>query len=233
VVLAAGQDEVSGHDNVLKRITGQWPLTPVFQHAGFGPAQETDDTIKLEAEFPPMGAAPQHLSLTFSFNGSDKIKRVEQQQQAAPPQPPDAPADAAIDSPPDAPPASTAPPPAAPPASAVPPPEAPPASTAPPPEAPPASTAPPPVAPASALPAPEVLPASGAEPVPPDPPCEGALLVPHRAAARRTTAKTRPFAQRMVAPWCSRQALLGLDLGQLTGDRLLTGIALFAARACG
>jgi hypothetical protein len=33
-----------------------------------------------------MGAAPQKLSLTFSFNGSDKIQRVEQQQQAAPPQ---------------------------------------------------------------------------------------------------------------------------------------------------
>jgi hypothetical protein len=42
----------------------------------------------LDADFPPLGAAPQKLSLTFSFNGSDKIKRVEQQQQAAPPQAP-------------------------------------------------------------------------------------------------------------------------------------------------
>src|SRR6195256_5179162 len=88
VVLASGQTEVSGRDEVTKRITGQWPLTPVFQHAGFGPPQESDDTLKLEAEFPPMGAAPQKLSLTFSFNGSDKIERVEQQQQAAPAQPP-------------------------------------------------------------------------------------------------------------------------------------------------
>jgi hypothetical protein len=88
VVLATGQDEISGHDNVLKRITGQWPLTSVFVHAGFSAAREENEQVKVDAEFPPMGAAPQKLSLTFSFNGSDKIKRVEQQQQAAPPQPP-------------------------------------------------------------------------------------------------------------------------------------------------
>jgi hypothetical protein len=88
VVLSTGQAEIAGREEVTKRITGQWPLTPVFQHAGFGPPQESGDTLKLEAEFPPFGAAPQKLSLTFSFNGSDKIKRVEQQQQAAPAQPP-------------------------------------------------------------------------------------------------------------------------------------------------
>jgi Pyridoxamine 5'-phosphate oxidase len=88
VVLATGQDEVTGHANVLKRITGQWPLTSVFVHAGFSAPREEDGQVKIDAEFPPMGAAPQKLSLSFSFNGSDKIKRVEQQQQAAPPQPP-------------------------------------------------------------------------------------------------------------------------------------------------
>jgi hypothetical protein len=88
VVLATGQDEIAGHDNVLKRITGQWPLTPVFQHAGFSAPREEDGTVKVEGEIPPMGAAPQRLSLTFSFNASDQIKRVEQQQQGAPPQPP-------------------------------------------------------------------------------------------------------------------------------------------------
>jgi hypothetical protein len=88
VVLATAQGEVTGRDEVVKRITGQWPLTPVFQHAGFGAPQESGDTIRLDADFPPFGAAPQKLSLTFSFNGSDKIKRVEQQQEAAPPQAP-------------------------------------------------------------------------------------------------------------------------------------------------
>jgi hypothetical protein len=35
-----------------------------------------------------MGAAPQKLNLTFTFDDSDRIKRIEQQQQGAPPQPP-------------------------------------------------------------------------------------------------------------------------------------------------
>jgi hypothetical protein len=88
VVLATAQGEVSGHDNVLKRITGQWPLTPVFQHAGFSAPREEGDAVKVDAEFPPMGAAPRALKLTFSFNGDDEIKRVEQQQEAPPPQAP-------------------------------------------------------------------------------------------------------------------------------------------------
>jgi hypothetical protein len=86
VVLATAQGEVSGRDEVVKRITGQWPLTPVFQLSGFGPPQESNGTLKLEGELPPLGAAPQKVSLTFSFDGNDKIKRVEQSQQAAPPQ---------------------------------------------------------------------------------------------------------------------------------------------------
>jgi hypothetical protein len=86
VVLATAQGEVTGRDEVLKRITGQWPLTPVFQHAGFSTPRENGDQVTLEADFPPLGAAPQKLNLTFSFNGGDKIKRVEQQQQAAAPQ---------------------------------------------------------------------------------------------------------------------------------------------------
>jgi hypothetical protein len=85
VVLATGNDEITGQVNVLKRITGQWPLTPVFQHAGFSDPQESDGQVKLEGELPPMGAAPQKIVLTFSFDGGAKIKRIEQQQQAASP----------------------------------------------------------------------------------------------------------------------------------------------------
>src|SRR5215212_9882424 len=65
VVLATAQGEVSGHDNVLQRITGQWPLTPVFQLAGFGPPREDGDRLRVDAEFPPLGAAPRALSLVF------------------------------------------------------------------------------------------------------------------------------------------------------------------------
>src|SRR5205807_3634750 len=88
VLATAGQAEISGHDNVLKRITGQWPLTSVFVHAGFSAPRKVDGQVKVDAEVPPMGAAPQKVSLTFSFNGRDQIERVEQQLHAAPPQPP-------------------------------------------------------------------------------------------------------------------------------------------------
>jgi pyridoxamine 5'-phosphate oxidase-like protein len=86
VVLATGNDEVSGRDNVVKRITGQWPLTPVFQHAGFSTPVEEDGHVTAEGELPPMGAAPQKISLNFAFDGDSKIKRIEQKQQAAGPQ---------------------------------------------------------------------------------------------------------------------------------------------------
>ena len=88
VVLVSGNEEILGHANVLKRITGQWPLTSVLVHAGFSAPREENGQVKVDAEVPPMGAAPQKLSLTFGFDGDDKIKRIEQQQQPAPPQPP-------------------------------------------------------------------------------------------------------------------------------------------------
>ena len=77
VVLATAQGEVSGRAEVLKRITGQWPLTPVFQHAGFGSPQESDGTIKYEADFPPMGAAPQKLNVEVHNSAGMVIARGE------------------------------------------------------------------------------------------------------------------------------------------------------------
>ncbi|MBV9547581.1 MAG: pyridoxamine 5'-phosphate oxidase family protein [Chloroflexi bacterium] len=85
VVLVLGQDEITGHANVLKRVTGQWPLTPTLIHAGFSTPVEQAGKVVASGELPPLGAAPQKLSLTFSFDGQDKIMRIEQAQQAAAP----------------------------------------------------------------------------------------------------------------------------------------------------
>lgn len=87
VVLVTAQGEVSGRSNVVQRITGQWPLTSVFQHAGFSTPTADGETLSVQGEVPPMGAAPRSVSLRFAFDGSDKIKRIEQQQEMAPPQP--------------------------------------------------------------------------------------------------------------------------------------------------
>ena len=85
VVLAAGQDEIRGRANVLERVTGQWPITPTLAHAGFS-TSEAGDTVIAQGELPPLGAAPQKLDLSFSFDSGDKIRRIEQVSQAAPPQ---------------------------------------------------------------------------------------------------------------------------------------------------
>src|SRR5919108_522867 len=67
VVLKTGNDEISGRDKVLARITGQWPLTPVYVQ-GYWSAPRTDgDDLVVTAEFGPLGAAPTRVSLRFSF----------------------------------------------------------------------------------------------------------------------------------------------------------------------
>jgi hypothetical protein len=79
VVLKAGNDEVVGHAAVLNRVTGQWPMTPVFVQGYWGAPQEQGDQVVMSAEFGPLGAAPTKMQLTFSFNGSGQIQRIEQQ----------------------------------------------------------------------------------------------------------------------------------------------------------
>jgi hypothetical protein len=85
VVLKTANEEIIGRDKVLARITGQWPLTPVYVQGFFGAPLAEGDNVVVNAEFGPLGAAPTKLSLTFSFNGSDQITRIEQQAQMAPP----------------------------------------------------------------------------------------------------------------------------------------------------
>ncbi|MBV8083627.1 MAG: hypothetical protein JO247_02315 [Chloroflexi bacterium] len=87
VVLNTGREEVKGYNEVLKRITGQWPQTPTMIHAGWGFAED-GDKVTVAADFPPLGAAPQAINLTLSFNGSNKITRIDQETKMAGPQPP-------------------------------------------------------------------------------------------------------------------------------------------------
>jgi hypothetical protein len=79
VVLASGRQDVSGHAEVLKRITGQWPNTPVYLHAAWSDPVPEGDQLKVSATFTGLGAAPGGASLKFSFNDADQISRVEQE----------------------------------------------------------------------------------------------------------------------------------------------------------
>jgi len=87
-VLVAGNQEVKGHDQVLARITGQWPQTPVYTLGGWSDPQPDGDQLKVHADFPAMGAAVKEVNLTFSFDAGGLISRVEQQNIMPPPMAP-------------------------------------------------------------------------------------------------------------------------------------------------
>jgi len=70
---------VEGKEDVLYRITGVWPNTPVYRRGYWSFPKEDGDKVKVHATFPAMGAAPAALNLTFSFNGQDKIAVVDQE----------------------------------------------------------------------------------------------------------------------------------------------------------
>lgn len=70
---------VEGHDDVLYRITGVWPNTPVYVRGYWSGAYEDGDKVKVDATFPGMGAAPAEVHLTFHYNGNDEISQVDQQ----------------------------------------------------------------------------------------------------------------------------------------------------------
>jgi hypothetical protein len=86
VVLKTANEEISGRDKVLARITGQWPLTPVYAQGFWSAPQPDGDDLLINAEF-AVGAAPTKLSLRFRFNHQEQILRIEQQAQMAPPLP--------------------------------------------------------------------------------------------------------------------------------------------------
>jgi hypothetical protein len=70
---------VEGKDDVLYRITGEWPNTPVYVKGFWSEPKEEGDQVKVSATFPAMGAAPAAMNLAFSFNGNDEISRIDQE----------------------------------------------------------------------------------------------------------------------------------------------------------
>jgi hypothetical protein len=87
VVLVIGDTRVEGRDRVRERVTGQWPLTPVYLQGAWSDPQEQGDAVTVTATFPGLGAAPAGLTLTFAFDAADRIREVRQEARpAAPPE---------------------------------------------------------------------------------------------------------------------------------------------------
>lgn len=85
VVLVAGERRTEGRAEVLARITGQWPLTPVYLQGAWSDPVPDGESIGVRASFAGIGAAPGGLSLTFEFDAQDHIRQVRQEVQPGSP----------------------------------------------------------------------------------------------------------------------------------------------------
>lgn len=70
---------VEGYDDVLRRVTGVWPNTPVYVKGFWSAPIVEGDKVKLTSTYQGMGAAPAAVNLTFSFNDQDQISVIDQE----------------------------------------------------------------------------------------------------------------------------------------------------------
>ena len=78
VVLVVGEEEVAGKALVQQRITGQWPMTPVYFRATWSEPVVEDGRATIEATAAEVFAPVHKYQLAFTFDGADRITRVEQ-----------------------------------------------------------------------------------------------------------------------------------------------------------
>ncbi len=76
VVSTVGTRTFEGYDEVLSRITGVWPQTPVYRNGTWGAAKESGSDVVVNATMKPVGAGPAEVNVTFSFNDADQINKV-------------------------------------------------------------------------------------------------------------------------------------------------------------
>src|SRR5262245_40808192 len=88
VILARPRGELEGRDVVAGQIRGVFPFTPTYIFAGWSEPIEEGDQLRVNADFPSLGAAPTSVSLLFSFDAADHINRVEESMTMAAPNPP-------------------------------------------------------------------------------------------------------------------------------------------------
>lgn len=79
IAVQVGNRTFDGYDEALRRITGAWPLTPVYRKGTWGDPREDDGAVKVSGQMAPVGAGPSAVNLTFWFNEADQISRVEQE----------------------------------------------------------------------------------------------------------------------------------------------------------
>jgi hypothetical protein len=78
VALIAGGERIVGRDQVSARITGQWPMTPVYLRATWSNPTLVDHTVKVEATSRDVFAPVPRFELAFRFNDQQQIREIEQ-----------------------------------------------------------------------------------------------------------------------------------------------------------
>jgi len=76
-VLVDGKQQFEGRDAVARRITGWWPFTAKYRRGAWSLAAEEGQQVVVHGELPPPGAGPAGIDIRFSFDGEDRISRVE------------------------------------------------------------------------------------------------------------------------------------------------------------
>ncbi len=81
-------ETVRGQADVLRRVGGNWAVTWALRHARWTSPVDDDGVVKVQATFEHLGGVvPAALTITISFDGGNKISRIEQQYTPRQPQP--------------------------------------------------------------------------------------------------------------------------------------------------
>jgi len=72
------QPDVVGRDQVVARLSGQWPITAGLARGNWQIAQEQPDLVVAHADFPHAGAAPEEIRLSFRLDDAGRIAAIEQ-----------------------------------------------------------------------------------------------------------------------------------------------------------
>jgi len=73
----SGSTEVSGTAAVAERLTGQWPLTPVYAQGEWTEPAEVAGGLRVEATFPTFGSIKGY-AVTVAFDANDRIVRLDE-----------------------------------------------------------------------------------------------------------------------------------------------------------
>src|SRR5579863_9887254 len=77
IVYKSGTTEVSGTAAVAERLTGQWPLTPVYAKGEWTEPETSGENVRISASFPTFGTIKGY-ALSTTFDKDDRITRIDE-----------------------------------------------------------------------------------------------------------------------------------------------------------